>query len=74
MRGKVREQRFHDVLLRITPAYAGKSLTFLKCFFTHWITPPMRGKAVLSYFLALIPRITPAYAGKRRERGHGIRL
>ena len=24
MRGKIREQRFHDVLLRITPAYAGK--------------------------------------------------
>ena len=25
MRGKIREQRFHDVLLRITPAYAGKN-------------------------------------------------
>ena len=66
MRGKARKRVFFWKSLRITPAYAGKSLTVSqKLEITHGSPPPMRGK-VYAYANHLLSRgITPAYAGKR---------
>ena len=51
--------------MRITPAYAGKSLTVSqKLEITHGSPPPMRGKEYKQQSEQLAAGITPAYAGK----------
>ena len=66
MRGKVYDAIDTMRLMRITPAYAGKS--FCPCKF-HSVgqgsPPPMRGKVLVHMLLFQYHGITPAYAGKR---------
>ncbi len=63
----------------ITPAYAGKSRTLLRCVLLRWDHPRVCGEKCMSRCLhRLGARITPAYAGKRsawpsvlrRQRDH----
>ena len=66
MRGKGKTVSIRNVNAGITPAYAGKSVEFLK---TEWeqkgSPPPMRGKVDEVHEMKDNVRITPAYAGKR---------
>ncbi len=65
MRGKVILQLFRQPMVRITPAYAGKSGTVLTSEkFGKGSPPPMRGKALVMSMHTEKDRITPAYAGK----------
>ena len=69
MRGKVSFGVVEDILDRITPAYAGKSIFEIvpvRFFPDH---PRLCGEKLLHTFLiSCYYRITPAYAGKRRLR------
>ena len=66
MRGKVLFIHLSEIVLRITPAYAGKSFRIVvSTAFKSGSPPPMRGKVpAMGCFVQKI-RITPAYAGKR---------
>ena len=66
MRGKVRRCQQPAFAVRITPAYAGKSLGISKGALSQLGSPPpMRGKAAAISTFASGVGITPAYAGKR---------
>ena len=53
---------------RITPAYAGKSITEETMSKVIQGSPPrMRGKVILHGYIVFDVGITPAYAGKRTE-------
>ena len=66
MRGKGITTRLLFPVLRITPAYAGKSFLRSSSQSRSGGSPPrMRGKGVGVVNAALRVRITPAYAGKR---------
>ena len=68
MRGKAEEIARLDEKSRITPAYAGKSLSPDSGSLLHQDHPRLCGEKSNSLFLELISdRITPAYAGKRRK-------
>ena len=68
MRGKAHTQVTVGRKVRITPAYAGKSICKAACAADGAGSPPrMRGKAILHPMHCPHGRITPAYAGKRRE-------
>ena len=65
MRGKVIPASFVFLMLRITPAYAGKRGPFFpRDTPSGGSPPPMRGKGVSGFSLTSVFRITPAYAGK----------
>ena len=69
MRGKDSSSGFHNVHLRITPAYAGKS--YCACLWLDDIEdhPRLCGeKLPAAPSLPAAPGITPAYAGKRTGR------
>ena len=67
MRGKDGPFCAHAPFLRITPAYAGKSLLPLSCSFFMRDHPRVCGeKLFFLRFLVFLGRITPAYAGKSR--------
>ena len=65
MRGKGKTVQVQDDIIRITPAYAGKSITGV-FYGTKGVgsPPPMRGKVVFHMKFVQHHRITPAYAGK----------
>ena len=65
MRGKGRFLCTEHPPSRITPAYAGKSIT-VKVYTYMWMgsPPPMRGKVFYSFAVLNGFGITPAYAGK----------
>ena len=65
MRGKVFGFEIFSPVIRITPAYAGKSgfRCFQKVLFLG-SPPPMRGKGIKCLLGIFRIRITPAYAGK----------
>ena len=65
MRGKGHGNPDDFDLVRITPAYAGKSI--IRCTISSVFPgspPPMRGKAPVHLLSTTEIRITPAYAGK----------
>ena len=65
MRGKGKRSITGAELLRITPAYAGKSkMPSPSCATEVGSPPPMRGKVPILGAMLVIGRITPAYAGK----------
>ena len=52
-------------VVRITPAYAGKSCKWIETLpYSEGSPPPMRGKAHVLTPSKIYGRITPAYAGK----------
>ena len=66
MRGKGTYHQRKEPKRRITPAYAGKSVSLEGTApDVHGSPPRMRGKGQIYPNLANIARITPAYAGKR---------
>ena len=68
MRGKVDPEFAESVTLRITPAYAGKSIVQLLIWCYVWGSPPpMRGKVFNTMTDYSMHGITPAYAGKRKQ-------
>ena len=69
MRGKAHTSVFPRSSVRITPAYAGKSLLLCEhCGKPIGSPPPMRGKVVQGTQFHEKIRITPAYAGKRQRQ------
>ena len=65
MRGKAGFLAIRAYVLRITPAYAGKSpLAIFKKSLVKGSPPPMRGKVCELTKNSVCFRITPAYAGK----------
>ena len=53
----------------VSPAYAGKSHSYLNSTFLNLGSPPhVRGKASRLEYTTRRCRITPAYAGKRTEK------
>ena len=79
MRGKATTSSLPFPISGITPAYAGKSRTLLRCVLLRWDHPRVCGEKCMSRCLhRLGARITPAYAGKRsawpsvlrRQRDH----
>ena len=68
MRGKVSSRIDEVYNVRITPAYAGKSiLVYIIAYCTIGSPPPMRGKVAVMTAVLVVSGITPAYAGKRRD-------
>ena len=68
-RGKVSASCYFSPLLRITPAYAGKSRFSANLETAISGSPPLtRGKAVTGEIVEGILGITPAYAGKRKKK------
>ena len=66
MRGKDSVTLYRDHVVRITPAYAGKSMPRERSGQLHQGSPPpMRGKVYGTGSKYHAGRITPAYAGKR---------
>ena len=69
MRGKVSASGDVTGVKRITPAYAGKSVTIRKSWkYRIGSPPPMRGKAKPDRSKQIQARITPAYAGKSPQQ------
>ena len=69
MRGKVFGFKVTTAIIRITPAYAGKSLMeWVYTICKQGSPPPMRGKDLFHDKFLHVFRITPAYAGKRSRR------
>ena len=69
MRGKDLTSIISPPKYRITPAYAGKSFSFLMSpFGMLGSPPPMRGKVFSNALCRLSFRITPAYAGKSQSQ------
>ena len=67
MRGKDVTWTFRGGQQRITPAYAGKSQSFVSTLDKQiGSPPPMRGKVAHRAKHHPAKRITPAYAGKRK--------
>ena len=70
MRGKATCSTAGFFMIRITPAYAGKSIMLARSyFFILGSPPPMRGKVICIQKKIQIIGITPAYAGKRKILG-----
>ena len=70
MRGKDGEGNDEPRMIRITPAYAGKSIEERNpSDYVLGSPPPMRGKGHNSKILEIQNRITPAYAGKSKNAG-----
>ena len=68
MRGKGTSRIIPKLIVRITPAYAGKSLqAYFSMSSSSGSPPPMRGKVRMHEGKLAMDRITPAYAGKRKR-------
>ena len=75
MRGKDLLRRFRAAQHRITPAYAGKSLTGRTTPLPGSGSPPrMRGKVDGQLDIGVHAGITPAYAGKRPSHTFSLQL